>query len=149
MINIKRGKKMFNIKNGNISLNNNFIIKKGLTKNEFIKSTLFKDVINQQITNGFSYFYLKPQLINNEKFIITLLFNQNDILDFLNISITKNDTVPSWNNWSESLELKKKETHDKWLEKNIGKPPYKYIWGEISSNYDPRSGSSMITISYK
>ena len=62
--------------------------------------------------------------------------------------MTNGDSLPSWENWSKEEQLKKKDKHDIWLKTNIGKPPYKYSWGEISSNYDPRSGSSMITIRY-
>lgn len=62
--------------------------------------------------------------------------------------LTSDGNLASWNNWSESEEQSKKDEHDKWLLRNIGEPPYNYSWGEISSNYDPRSGSSMITIRY-
>ncbi len=139
---------MIDIKSGNLSLNgNSFIMKKGLTKDEFMKSNLINDVLSQE-TYAFTNYYLKPQLIGSDMFIVVLYFNQNDIIDFINISLSGDGNVPTWNDWSESKELKRKESHDKWLEKNIGKPPYKYSWGEISSNYDPRSGSSMITIKY-
>lgn len=139
---------MINIKNGDVSLNGNtFIIKKGLAKDEFEKSTLFKDVISKE-THSFTNYYLKPQLIGNEKFILVLFFNTNNILDFANISLSHDGKIPSWDNWSENEEYKRKDDHDKWLVNNISKPPYKYSWGEVSSNYDPRSGSSAITIKY-
>ena len=139
---------MVDLKNGGITLNgNNFLIKKGLTKNEFEKSSLFGEVSNHQ-AYGFTSYYLKPQLIGNDKFILVLYFNQYDVIDFVNLSLSSSNNAPSWNNWSESEELRKKGEHDKWLLRNIGKPPYKYFWGEISSNYDPRSSSSMITVRY-
>lgn len=139
---------MSNVNNGNISINGgSFIITKDLTKNDFINSSLFNDVISQQ-THMFSNYYLKPQLIGKDKFIIVLFFNQNDMIYLVNISLSNEGSVPTWTNWSQDEELKRKDMHDKWLENNIGKPPYKYLWGEISSDYDPRSGSSMITIKY-
>jgi hypothetical protein len=139
---------MIDIKSGNILLNgNSFIIKKGLKKDEFIKSNLIGDVLSQQ-ASIYTYYFLKPQLIGSESFTVVLYFNQNDLIEFMNISLSNNGNMLSWDNWSEKEELKKKDEHDKWLERNIGKPPYKYLWGEISSNYDPRSGSSMITIRY-
>jgi hypothetical protein len=137
---------MIDIKNGGIILNiNNFLIKKGLKKDEFEKSNLLSEVLNCQ-TYGFTSYFLKPQLIGNDSFSIVLYFNQEDIIDFVNLSLTCNDSSMTWNNWSEKKELKKKNEHDKWLLNNVGKPPYKYFWGEVSSNYDPRSGSSIITI---
>jgi hypothetical protein len=139
---------MIDIKNGGIILNrNNFLIKKGLNKNVFEKSNLIKEVLNHQ-TYGCTSYFLKQQLIGNDSFILVLYFNQDGIIDFVNLSLTCNDSSTAWNNWSENEELNKKDKHDKWLLNNIGKPPYKYFWGEISSNYDPRSGSSMITIRY-
>lgn len=138
---------MINVNSGNIELDNNFLITKKLGRKEFENSSLFKDVLSQQI-NTFSSYYLKPQLIGGEKFIVVLFFNQNDMIYLINISILNDGDMPSWENWSEVEELKRKDMHDTWLENNIGKPPYKYSWGEISSNYDPRTGSSMITINY-
>lgn len=139
---------MININNGNISINNGkFTITKSLTKNKFMNSSLFNDVLSQQ-THIFSNYYLKPQLIGKDKFIITLIFNQDDMIYFVNICLCSDEGVPTWNNWSKNKVLKIKDKNDKWLENNIGKSPYKYSWGEISSNYDPRSCSSMITIRY-
>ena len=139
---------MIDIKNGNILLNDNsFIIKKGLTKAEFLKSNLAEDILNQQVS-VFTNYYLKPQLIGDEKFTVALYFDQNDLIAFLYISLLSDGNIPSWNNWSESEELKRKDEHDKWLLRKIGDPPYKYLWGEISSIYDVRSGSSIIIIRY-
>lgn len=139
---------MLNPVKGELELKGNkFIIRKGLTKQEFEKTCLFDEVLNQQ-SYGFTCYYLKPQLIGDELFIIVLYFNPRNVLDFINLSLADGDGVPSWNDWSESEEKGKKEKHDEWLLRNIGKPPYKFAWGEISSNYDPRSGSSIITIKY-
>jgi hypothetical protein len=139
---------VINIKNGDMPVNgDDFIIKKGLTKDEFEKSNLYKGVVSKE-THSFTNYYLKPQLIGNERFILVLFFNPNDILDFVNISLSHDGKIPSWDNWSEKEEYRKKDEHDKWLANNISKPPYKYLWGEISSNYDSRSCSSTITIRY-
>lgn len=137
---------MIDIKNGSIALQN-FLIRKGLTKDDFLSSNLFSEVLNHQ-EYGFTTYSLKPQLIENEKFIMVLYFNKNDIIDLVNLSLSNSENIPSWDNWSESEEQRKKEEHDKWLLNNIGIPPYNYDWGTVSSNYDPRSGSSMITIRY-
>lgn len=139
---------MINVSNGDIFIaGGTSKIRKGLNKDEFINSSLFKEVLQQQ-EHTFTNYYLKPQQIGNDKFIIVLFFNPSNILDSISIGLTRDGEIPSWENWSESEELKLKNEHDKWLEKNIGKSPYKYPWGEISSNYDPRSGSSSIIIRY-
>jgi hypothetical protein len=137
---------MIDIKNGSIALQN-FMMRKGLTKDDFLSSNLFGEVLKHQ-EYEFTTYSLKPQLIEKEKFIMVIYFNKNDIIDLVNLSLSNSENLPSWDNWSESEEQRKKEEHDKWLLNKIGIPPYNYDWGTVSSNYDPRSGSSMITIRY-
>ncbi len=137
-----------NIKNGDLAIQDkSFTIGRGLIKTDFVQSKLYDEVINEK-SYGFTFYNLNSQLISNEWFDITLYFNNKDILNLVNISLSNEGDIASWNNWSENEQIKKKDMHDKWLKKNIGNPPYKYDWGEISSSYDPRSGSSMITIKY-
>lgn len=54
----------------------------------------------------------------------------------------------SWDSWSEQYEFQRMKEHDRLLENLIGHTSCKYTWGEITSDYEPRSGSSMITIRY-
>ena len=145
----KGGIILINIQNGFIEIaNKNFAIKKNLTEEEFIKSSLFSDVLNKD-DYGYKRYFIKPQIICNAKFVISLIFNTDGVLYMTNLGLQMNDSLPSWETWSENDEIQKKELNDKWLEKNVGKPPYTYPWGSISSSYDPRSGSSSITIVYK
>lgn len=140
---------MIDINNGNIIINNGlYILKSGLQKNEFINSGFYIENLIEDVSIYTRYF-LKPQVIDGEYFIVVIYFNKNDLLEFVDLALMHNGNVPSWDNWSETEERKRKDEHDKWLEKSIGRPPYKYSWGEISSDYDPRSGSSTITIRYK
>jgi hypothetical protein len=137
-----------NLIEGEISLaDSNTTIKKGFQKSEFEKSNLRSQVLDYQ-EYGYTRYYIRPQQIDNDEFIIVLLFNPEGAIEFVELVLTKNGAVPTWENYSKDNELKKKDKHDKWLKRKIGNPPYKYSWGEISSNYDPRSGSSMITIKY-
>lgn len=119
-----------------------------MKKCDFIESDLYSDVLNEDV-DDYSNYYLRPQLIGENKFIVRLYFGLNNNICLVNMSITKDGNIPTWDNWSEQDQLVKKGEHDQWLQKNIGKPPYQYSWGEISSTYDPRSGSSTITFTYK
>jgi len=143
----KEGK--MNLVNGDISpTGSNIKIVQGLKKSEFEKSNLGNQVLDYQ-EYGYTRYYIKPQLIDNDEFLMVLLFNPEGIIEFIELALTINGAIPTWDNYSKDSELDRKDKHDKWLIRKAGNPPYKYSWGEISSNYDPRSGSSMITIKYK
>ena len=126
----------------------NIIIKDGLTQDDFVKSDIFKDVINYK-NHEYTQYYVNPQIIYGKRFTILLIFNPKGLIEFVKLALLTKNELPDWNNWSESKELERKKLHDEWLKLMIGIPPYEYNWGYISSNYDPRSGSSMITIRYK
>lgn len=49
---------------------------------------------------------------------------------------------------AEALELERKSLHDAWLLKELGPPPYEYLWGKIVSEYDNRGCASEIIIRY-
>ena len=139
---------MIDINVGGIIVNNdNSILSRGLTKKEFEESNLYKEVIRCD-EYGYTRYILNPQLIDNDYFAIGLIFNPDNMIEFISINIVYNDNSSRRANWSEERELRRKKEHDKWLLKNIGDPPYEYSWGGISSDYDPRSGSSSITIRY-
>jgi len=140
---------MIDISNGNLSIDNKTtIIGKELTKDSFISSDLFIDVIRQD-DYGYTRYIIKPQLIDNDQFSITLIFKPDGILDFVFLGIAINGSIPSWENWSEEKELQKKTILDEWMKKNFSAIEKDLSWGSIGSFYDPRSASSHITIRYK
>lgn len=64
---------MIDLKNGGILLNNNKkLIRKGLTKNEFENSSLYRDLLDYQ-TYGFTSYFVKPQLIGDDKFTLSYI----------------------------------------------------------------------------
>jgi hypothetical protein len=135
--------------NGEIALcDKKLIIKRGLTENDFITSKLYGDIINQS-NSGLKRYYIRPQLMYGNLFVIILCFGKDELISMLQLALAIDGKIPSWDNWSEEVQFNKKKMHDEWLLKHIGLPPYQYEWGSISSNYDPRSSSSIITIRYK
>lgn len=50
--------------------------------------------------------------------------------------------------WSESSELRRKSQHDAWLRSELGNPPYRYLWGSVDSEFDSKSCSSDIVITF-
>lgn len=141
---------MLDINNGCITLDENKIkLSKGMHIIDFSQSTLFNDVYATANNPGATIYHLKPQLIGEYKFGITLIFNPRGKLKSLSLSLNeKGEITPFYENWSEERERTKKMKHDEWLRKNFGDPPYKYAWGEIGSYYYQQSASSEITIKY-
>lgn len=136
---------MLNLKDGILEVTGKKTkIKPKYTTSDFALSDLYKEVLSED-KDSYSNYYLRPQVIEGEKFVIRIYFNPQNVIYLVNLSFTDST---NWEEWSEKEQINKKLEHDKWLEGIIGKPPYKFLWGEISSNYDSRSGSSMITIRY-
>ena len=50
--------------------------------------------------------------------------------------------------WSDADEHKRQVLHDEWLQAELGKPPYCYVWGQIESGLDRRDGFSDIVLDY-
>jgi hypothetical protein len=50
--------------------------------------------------------------------------------------------------WTEEHELERKKIHDNWLRERLGPPPYRFVWGNVSSEYDPKGCVSDIIINY-
>lgn len=139
---------MITVNNGSIEIKDKLlIITPNLTKQVFQNSDLYEDVVKEE-NKSFSIYYVKPQIIGKSKFAMTFFFNETGLIDFININLSNESTISSWESWNKDREMDKQIAHDKWLERNIGKSPYKYNWGEIDSTYDPRSGSSFITVRY-
>ena len=51
--------------------------------------------------------------------------------------------------WTVEHELERKRIHDAWLLRELGPPPYRYKWGELSSQYDAKGCASDIILSYE
>ncbi|MRX74434.1 hypothetical protein GJU40_20185 [Bacillus lacus] len=121
-------------------------ISPSLKLQEFKLSDLYS-YVKEEVINEFPRYTLQPINYNGNMMNVTLMFNDNKEIFLVNMSKIKNQEN-SWDKWSNEHELQRKKEHDVMLEKLIGSSSSKFAWGEISSNYDPRSGSSMITIRY-
>jgi hypothetical protein len=50
--------------------------------------------------------------------------------------------------WTEELEQERKRLHDEWLARELGEPPYRYPWGNLTSEYDSKGCASDIILNY-
>jgi hypothetical protein len=86
--------------------------------------------------------------ISGLRFVVTLYFFGNT-LESIELMCSGKEFGSSWEDWSEERELRRKEAHDLWLTKQLGHASHVYEWGEIGSDYDPRSGASTVVIRYR
>ncbi|MGE5372453.1 MAG: hypothetical protein ACM3QZ_10745 [Solirubrobacterales bacterium] len=138
---------MIDTASGNLVFDNGKIIRRAFARAKFVESDWLKEVFDTQEYSWTNY-YLQPQKSGNRFFIVILCFNPQDTLEFVQIGLTQKGKIPSREHLTEQQELRRKEDHDKWLKQKLGPPPYKYKWGAVASNLDPKSGASIITIRY-
>lgn len=138
---------MININNGNLKLDNGVMIGNKFTKEKFMVSKLFNDVVKND-DYGYTWYYIKPQMICSFRFIITLLFSPNGSLNTVTLCINSSNELLTYNNYSEVRNQNNFVFHNSFLKEYVGEPPYKYNWGTIASVIDQKSGSSHIIIRY-
>jgi hypothetical protein len=75
----------------------------------------------------------------------TVMFKDDRLRQILLLMRIPSDDAPEW---TEKLEQARKLKHDEWLRAELGAPPYEYLWGRITSDFDPRGCVSEIIVSY-
>jgi len=118
-----------------------------MEKSIFLASPFKNEILRDESHSTANVYVLNQMDLWDNKVNVTLIFDQSNKLFMVRMSLSTGDDN-SWANWSEDREKNLKIAHDNFLEQHLGLPPYEYEWGIIGSNYDPRSGSSMITIRY-
>jgi hypothetical protein len=83
-----------------------------------------------------------------ESMAIVVYFNQEE-LESVELSISDPKFGNAWNDWSEAKELQRNKANADWLDGKGLVPGTAYSWGTIWSDYDPKSGSSAISIRYQ
>ena len=89
---------------------------------------------------------LPQQLLDDAKFGIVIYF-KHDVVESVQLAhvfIARDD---SWANWSEAAEMERKAFHDNWLHTH-GLTQDSYGWGTVDSDFDTKSGGSVIVFRY-
>jgi hypothetical protein len=128
---------------GSVMLGDSGVLGSHLTKKYFCEegSARFRQV---SANNDWARFSCRVTDHHGE-FAISVILKSNRISE---IHLAKVQGPGSWGNWSEESEREKQVEHDRMLENILGKPPYRYPWGEIVSVYDAKGGASEIVIRY-
>lgn len=123
------------IRDGFISISDELVIYPGFSFEQFKHTKFYKD------QDGIRIIYLdEQQIINGRKYIVSLFFRSEKIYMVSLICCDKE--------FSENDEAKRKLLHDDILNELGIKPQERYSWGSISSDYDARSNTSSINITY-
>lgn len=132
---------------GFLVLSSQYVIGPGLREAAFLESILGGDAQFRGSNDGWSRYKGRGLLDNGLECHFTTYFYAS-ILKKVTWRIKWPGVPTGWRNWDERQELKVKELNDEVLIQWLGPPPYSYSWGEITSYYDPRSGSSGVLIKY-
>ena len=100
------------------------------------------------VKNGWEHYYLRNFKIENKYFFFDFMF-YNEILNRVDFCFYDNPVKnASWDEWSETKELERKEEFENWLTKESGNAR-DFAWGKVNAYYDSKGGSSGITIAYE
>ena len=117
-----------------------------LTRTEFLSAPIGKSASIVVKNERYCSYNMGRHEISGLVFAVTIYF-YNELLESVSISSVDHESA-SWSDWSEQEELEKKEMHDLWLKKLLGKASSHYQWGEVWSGYDSKAGFSSIEIRY-
>ncbi|HBF36167.1 MAG TPA: hypothetical protein DDW50_02475 [Firmicutes bacterium] len=127
---------MINIKDGSVVIDDCYTLNSQLSFNEFANSTYYKRQ-NQEMM--FSLDGLHK--IGDRFFYVSLYFKEN-LLKRIHLSV-EDDSIKGWED-----EPNRKIIHDRLL-RIIGiSESADFVWGAVSSSYDPKGASSHIIILY-
>lgn len=126
--------------NGTISFASGEITRR-VRKDAFLATQLGGTAKVGLVGNDWTHLEIRPE----DGMASTLLF-KGERLDrvFVMMLIPSDDL----DQWSEELELQRKEKHDLWLRSELGAPPYRYPWGGVTSDYDQKGCVSEIIVTY-
>lgn len=117
-------------------------------KREFFAAG-YKELIAQECKcgNEFVNYLIKPQKCDDKYCILRVYFQSENIYG---VEIFFNDKCQflEWSDCNKKHVMQQKKFNDKILAEKLGKPPYKYNWGTISSVCDLKGGAGYISIRY-
>ena len=123
------------------------VISSSLSRSRFLQTAAFS-AASVSVRNEPWCSYRLPSIPQPDtELFIVLQFHGEQLLS-LNLSHSAARFGTSWADWSEERELALKAFHERWLLGNLRLHLGDYPWGDISSCYDAKGGSSFITVRY-
>ena len=115
---------------------------------EVRKLNLSESQDERDMSNGYYWYYARNINIQDKFYTFSFGFNDNKLYMLLfSFSETKTDLSKGWESWKEAEEKNRAVIYQNWLFAELGSER-KFNWGDVSADYDPKSGSSDIVIRY-
>jgi len=112
-----------------------------MDKQAFLRSRIGESAKEALVNGPWSTYKISPE----PGVAGSVIFEGNHLRQlFLLLRLPSDDT----SGWSDEAEQERLALHDEWLKAELGKPPYRYVWGEVESSFDPRAGCSDIVLHY-
>lgn len=141
---------MIDVATGNITIKHAALaIGPSLARDDFLTSALGRSAqVNVENEPYCSYAAQIPtgNLMSLPAWLTLYFYHQQ--LESVSIMASDDRCGASWNDWSEEKEHERKRFHDQWLADTIGSTNAHFSWGQLSSDYDARSGFSSIHVQY-
>jgi hypothetical protein len=119
-----------------------------MLSDEVRKLNLGESQEERDMGNGYCWYYVRNIIVNDRFYNFCFGFNDNELYMLLfGFSETKIDLSEGWESWNEAKEKSQAIIYNNWLFAELGSER-KFKWGEVSADYDPKSGSSDIVIRY-
>jgi hypothetical protein len=107
----------------------------------FLGSAIGKTAREQLVNEDWRHYHIEPEV----GIVGTVLFKGESIdRIFLTMRIPSDDSKER----TLAHERDRKAMHDRWLQQELGRPPYSYSWGNVVSEYDARDCASEIIVVY-
>jgi len=117
-------------------------IDRSMDRSRFLDSKIGRSARVELVNEPWRQYGIDP-----EGGIAGTVFFEGERLDRVFLSMAMPGNVET--QWTEASELARKAKHDEWLQNALGKPPYIYSWGKVSSVYDPKGCASEIIVAYE
>jgi hypothetical protein len=116
-------------------------IRRSESRAAFLAAGLGREAKQELVNEKWWHVTVKP-----ERGIIATLIYEFDSLETVLIAME----IPTdrTGEWTRELELQRKSVHDAWLRRELGVPPYKFVWGTVASELDEKGVASEIIVAY-
>jgi hypothetical protein len=118
-----------------------------LTRTEFLASPLAEGARTIVANEPHHSWQLRGEYVSGLTFLVALDFRGEELAMISLADANKAFGAGDWSQWTEEKELARKQSHDRWLDAQLGERR-NFPWGKVFSEYDARSGASTIGICY-